>query len=88
MQTKTIELKYGPNALRVIIILHIKSPAIHDWVKRHPISNGIMTNVTIRSAIVRLNISKLIRSLIRFRFLNSALNTVKFPHADRMNKIA
>lgn len=46
MQTITKDERYRPNTLKKAIIRHIASPASHDTVIDHPISNGIIRNVT------------------------------------------
>jgi len=46
MQTITKDERYKPNILKKAIIRHIASPASHDTVIDHPISSGIIKNVT------------------------------------------
>lgn len=46
MQIITKDERYRPNVLKKAIIRHIASPASHDTVIDHPISSGIIKNVT------------------------------------------
>jgi len=46
MQIITKDERYRPNVLKKAIMRHIASPASQDTVIAHPISNGIIRNVT------------------------------------------
>ena len=55
MQIITKDERYRPNVLKKAIMRHIASPASQDTVLAHPISNGIIRNVT--WTMTRCNIS-------------------------------
>lgn len=60
MQTSTKLERYNPKVRKKDMRRHIKSPAFHSTVKAHPISNGIMINVT------SLKINKLLYLIVKF----------------------
>lgn len=79
MQTSTKLDKYRPNVRKNDIKRHIKSPAFHDTVHAHPISNGIMIKVTSKSAMAKcVNIVSIRDGRLWRRFSNST-NTVILP---------
>lgn len=60
----------------------MKSPALHDTVYAHPISNGIIMNVTSKSAIAKcVSIVSILDGLLNRRF-NKSTSTVIFPIDD------
>lgn len=83
MQTNTKLERYNPNVRKNDIVRHIKSPASQETVRAHPISNGIMMNVTSKSAMAKcVNIVSTLDG--RFdRRLSNRTNTVIFPIEDK-----
>jgi hypothetical protein len=77
--------RYKPNALRKRNSLHAKFPASHFVVTRHATSSGIITNVTIKSAAARCDISRLILDL-RCLARKRVMNTDKLPTAATLNR--
>ncbi|GIY77764.1 hypothetical protein CEXT_408751 [Caerostris extrusa] len=86
MQTRTIDDKYRPNALKNIMILHAASPAIHSMVILQNISIGTIINVTIRSAMFKCRIISSILDL-RCRPRRRLTHTATFPEADSTNRM-
>lgn len=87
MQTSTKLDKYNPNVRKNDINRHIKSPAFHDTVNAQPISNGIMKNVTSKSAIAKcVNIVSIRDGRLKRRF-NSNTRTVILPIDDKTIKM-
>lgn len=80
MTTKTNDERYNPKVLKNIRIRQAASPAIHSTVAFQTISRGIITNVTIKSAMDRCMINMLTLDL-SFLFLNNVIKTVRFPIA-------
>lgn len=82
MQTSTKLDKYRPNVRKNDIKRHIKSPAIHSTVYAHPISNGIIKNVTSKSAMAKCVSIASIRDGRLKRRRNNNTKTVTFPIDD------
>lgn len=87
MQTSTKLERYNPNVRRKDMRRHIKSPACQETVYAQPISNGIIMNVTSKSAIAKcVNIVSTLDGRLNLRWSNST-KTVIFPTDESTMRI-
>lgn len=87
MQTRTELERYSPNVRKNDMRRHMKSPASHDTVAAQPISNGIMSNATSKSAIAKwVSIVSILDGRLYRRF-SRRISTVIFPMDDKIISI-